>query len=219
MTSVQRDPLRELALLLRAPEPGSTNLTSHLTEHADVIGEELRIAPKYLRALEGQEDEHAAPRLRRWLETAEAAALESHHARRVERSVRAAGLLGDSVRWTELGGVLDIDTLFGDLLADKTRKYIVFGLPGSNVAIETRTLARVAWLRRTFIDLAAWVDDEGLHIRWRGGRGGYNWKPQLVPDHQRHRVLEVSLRLPVRRLAAGRGAWLGEVLRDVGLLI
>lgn len=122
------------------------------------------------------------------------------------------------MRWTDLGGVLDVDTLLGELLADKTRKYIVFGLPGSNVAIDRCTLAQVAWLRRMFMDLAAWVDDDGLHFRWRGGRAGFNWRPQVVPDHQRHRVLDVSLCRPVRRPAAGRGAWLGEVLRDVGLL-
>jgi hypothetical protein len=215
---VRPDPLRELAVLLRAPEPGTTNLTSHVAEHAELIGEELQLPPKYLRALAGQDDEHVAPRLRRWLETAEASALESRRARRAERSLRAAALLGDSVRWTELGGELDVDTLLGDLLADKTRKYIVFNLPSSNVAIETRALAQVGWLRRIFIDLAAWVDEDGLHFRWRGGRGGFNWRPQIVASHQRHRVIEVSLRPSVRVPAAGRGAWLGEVLRDVGLL-
>ncbi len=42
--------LRELAGLLRVPEPGTTNLATYASERAEALGEGLRVSPKYLRA-------------------------------------------------------------------------------------------------------------------------------------------------------------------------
>jgi hypothetical protein len=75
-------------------------------------------------------------------------------------------------------------------------------------------LADVRPLRRIHIDLVAWVDAEGFHFRWRGGRGALNWRPQVVPAGAESVVLTVPLR--ARRTHRSRGAWLGDVLQELG---
>jgi hypothetical protein len=216
MANAQRDPLRELALLVRAPEPGTSNLAAHAVENADVLGEVLHVLPKYLRGLEGRDDDEVAPRLRRWLEVAGSAALDSRQARRATQSLRAASIIGDNPRWTDGRAVLDVNLLLGDLLADRTRVFLSFHLPGHEITVERRTLADVTFVRRVYLDVVGFADADGLHFRWRGGRGGFNWKTQVVPAHQRDRVLDVTLRAP--HLSPARGAWLGDVLLELGLL-
>jgi hypothetical protein len=112
--------------------------------------------------------------------------------------------------------VLEVDLLLGDLLADRHRKFFVFEDRDGKIAV---TIARwmltdVRLLRRIHIDLVAWVDTDGLHFRWRGGRGALNWKPQIVPASAETAVLSVPLR--ARRVRRVPGAWLGDVLREVG---
>jgi hypothetical protein len=74
-------------------------------------------------------------------------------------------------------------------------------------------------LRRIFIDVAAWVDAEGTHLRWRGGRGGHNFRLQVVPPVDRALVLTVELQPPVRAAVRRPGAWLGELLQEMGFAV
>ena len=133
--------------------------------------------------------------------------------------MRAATTLGRTVRWTEQGAVLDTDLLLGDVLADREKKYIAFKGEYFEVAIERDTLVRAAMVRRIYIDVAASVDAEGLHVRWRGGRGGYNWKARFVAPVDRERVLPVELRQPVWADVPRPGAWLGELLQQMGYAV
>jgi hypothetical protein len=220
VASTQRE-LRELLVLLRSPEHDSNNIGVYLGEHAERLAPILRTSPDSLRSTVALTDERVVPELRRRVASVLGDQQTARATQVSERSSRAASLLGQTVRWTELGGVLDVDLLLSDVIADRQNKYVAFTReeqPG--VAVRRDLLARVAPLRRNVIDLVAFVDREGVHFRWKGGRGGYNWRPQVVPPHDR--VLEVSLRAPAPPAAslpvAGRGAWLGEVLRDVGLL-
>jgi hypothetical protein len=112
--------------------------------------------------------------------------------------MRAATTLGRTVRWTEQGAVLDTDLLLGDLLADRGKKYAAFTGPDFTTVIERDTLVRTGIVRRLYLDHAAWVDAAGLHVRWRGGRGGFNWRPRFVAPVDRERVLTVELRPPAR---------------------
>lgn len=223
MASTRRE-LRELLVLLRSPEHDSNNIGGYLGEHAERLAPILRTSPDSLRSALRLTDERVVPELRRRV----ASVLGDQQAARAtkisERSSRAACLLGQTVRWTELGGVLDIELLLSDVIADRQNKYVAFTREGHpRVAVRRDLLARVAPLRRNVLDVVVFVNHEGVHFRWKGGRAGYNWLPQVVPDHERLRVLEVSLRAPVcpgvGHPVAGRGAWLGDVLRDVGLLL
>ena len=211
------DPLRELALLARTAEPGTTNLADYIASRAEELGPALHVTPKLLRRVAGHDDAKVAPRLRRWLERANSTLIEDRRARHIEASLRAAAFLGDTARWTTFGAIVQVDVLVGDLLADRGRRYIVFSFGARSIAIERSTLTRVTPLRRMFLDLAAFVNNEGLHFRWRGGRGGFNWKSRRVPEEERRRVLEVMLRAP-RSARTTAGAWLGDVLTDLALL-
>jgi hypothetical protein len=207
--------VKELALLLRSPEPDSTNLGEYLAANAEALAPFLHATPANLRSTAALRDEDVAPGLRQRLAGISRSVEEERRARSRERAARAAVTLGRSARWTERGAVLDVELLLRDLLADRTRKYITFTrVGGAAVTVRRDTLARVASLRRLHIDLVAFVDADGLHFRWKGGRGGYNWKPQIIPAAHADRVLTVTLR-PAHPVSAParRGAWLGEILR------
>ena len=219
MKPTRRDPVRELGQLVRVAEEGAHNLGAFLFAHADDLAPALGSTPEDLRASVDMPDEVVAPRVRARLGRRREMDRERQALEDSELAMRAATMLGRTVRWTEHGAVLDTDLLLGDVLADRGKKYIAFKGEGFTTAVERDTLARTASLRRVFIDVAGYVDAEGLHVRWRGGRGGYNWKPQVVVPADRQRVLDVELRPPVRAAVPRPGAWLGELLLEMGYAV
>jgi len=215
----RRDPLRDLQQLLRVPEEGACNLGSFLFTHADALAPALGSTPDDLRASVDMPDELVAPRVRARLVRRRELDQERKAQEDAEVAVRAATALGATVRWTEHGAVLDTDLLFGDVLADRQTKYISLKGEDFTTAIERDTLARTVMLRRTFLDVAAYVDAEGLHVRWRGGRGGFNWKPRFVAPSDRERVLTVDLQPRVPAAVPRPGAWLGDLLQEMGFAV
>ena len=216
MKPARRDPLRELVGLLRAPEAGAHNLGAFLSANAEDLAAALCSTAEDLRASADLPDEVVAPRLRARLGRRRELEQERKAQDDTEIAARAAAMLGRTVRWTEQGAVLDTELLLGDLLADRAKKYVSFTGDGFTTAVEREVLAKTALLRRLFIDVAAYVDAAGVHVRWRGGRGGYNWRPQVVAAHHRDTVLDVPLSPPHAVHIPRRGAWLAEVLREVG---
>jgi hypothetical protein len=214
--SAQREPLRELALLLRAPELGSTNLGSYLAEQADVMAPLLQTTPRDLRAGANDIDEVVVPKLLRRLESVERELRDECDRRRTEVSIRAAHTLGATARWLEERAVLEVDLLLGDFLADKHAKFVAFEDREGKLAVTVARwmLADVRPLRRIHMDLVAWVDTEGFHFRWRGGRGALNWRPQVIPAGAQTSILTVPLH--ARRVRQTHGAWLGDVLQELG---
>jgi hypothetical protein len=69
-SSARRDPVRELALLVRAPEPGSNNLGGFLADNAGELAQELGVSASKLEAERIVDDEELAPRIRQLLERA-----------------------------------------------------------------------------------------------------------------------------------------------------
>jgi hypothetical protein len=51
------------------------------------------------------------------------------------------------------------------------------------------------------------------------GRGGFNWKPRFVAPVDRERILTVELQAPVRAAVPRPGAWLGELLMEMGYAV
>ena len=100
-------------------------------------------------------------------------------------------------------------------------KWVGFDEPaGFRVVIPRHLVAAVVPLRRVHLDLAACVDATGLHFRWRGGHGGYNWRSHEVHASFANRVLNVPLapkvaQRPPRRRA---GAWVGDILQELGYI-
>lgn len=215
MASAPRE-LQELARLLRTPEHDSNNIGLYLAHNADALAPVLRSTPDRLRTTATLTDERLAPELRRRV----ASALEAGQERRAsdvsERSSRAACLLGQTARWAELGAVLDVDLLLRDVIADRRNRYVAFTEHERlHIVVRRDTLAGVAPLRRNVLDLVAFVSDRGVHFRWKGGRGGYNWRTQVVPATDKSRVLEVALRPELA--ARADCVRLGTALQEVGL--
>lgn len=219
-SSARRDPVRELALLVRVPEPGTTNLGEFVFANAEQLAQALAIDRTQLEAASVFDDEEVAPRLRRLLDLARLRQIQQEVDRRRARSLEAARRLGASVRWTDLGAELDVDLLLGELLADRTRKWVAFTTAEGTATIVPRHLvAATAPLRRIHIDLASWVDPHGLHFRWKGGCGGYRWRSHEVDARFADSILTVPLaprvvlQVPERRRG---GAWLKHILRELG---
>jgi hypothetical protein len=220
--SARRDLLRELALLMRAPEVGSNNLGEFVAANADELAQVLGVDATRLEAARAVDDAVVAPHIRRLLDRAR----DRHHTqdleRRRQRSLEAAHRLGATVRWTDLGAELDVDLLLGELLADRMKKWIEFNSKEVfGVLVPRHLVAAAAPLRRVHIDLASFVNDKGLHVRWRGGRGGYDWYPHQVDARFADQVLAVQL--PPRRVQVPErrrgGAWLKHILREIGYVV
>ena len=217
--TARRDPLRELALLLRAPEPGTNNLGAFVAEHAKALAPLLGVPESKLTEEEPTPDEVLAPELfdrLRALRDAERA----YVARRGESlAIQAAECLIHTACWDDERVIIDADVLLGGLVADRGMNYVRFVLDDdASVTVSRASLAGCRLLPRLFMDVAAWVDRGGVHLRWRSGRGGINWRPRETERWEESLVLIVSLRrpavaaLPRRRVPS----LLGDVLRDLG---
>jgi hypothetical protein len=192
-SSARRDPVRELALLVRAPESGTTNLGEFVAHHADELAQALDADPHKLALARALDDEEVFPRIVQLLEQARRRRVRDDLDRRRERSIAAAIRLGQSARWTDLGAELDVDLLLGEVLADQTRKWVSFEGEGLTVTIPRHLIAATRLVARQHLDVGAYVDEHGLHFRWRAGRGQYNWRPHVPRPGVEARMLTVPL--------------------------
>lgn len=192
-SSARRDPVRELALLVRTPESGTSNLGEFVAHHADELAQALDADPHKLALARALDDEEFLPHITRLLKQARRRRNRDDLDRRRERSIAAAIRLGQSARWTELGVELDVDLLLGEVLADRTRRWVSFEGEGLSVSIPRHVIAATASVSRQHLDLAAYVDEHGLHFRWRAGRGRYNWRPHAPRPGLEANVLTVPL--------------------------
>lgn len=104
-------------------------------------------------------------------------------------------MLVERALWHGQRASLDLEVLFGPLLRDRKVCCIgfqfgarVFWLPRALLARARRTLRRLGPMR-------AWIDEHGLHVRWREGAGGLNLHGLPAPP-SRARVLRVVFRPP-----------------------
>jgi hypothetical protein len=205
----------------RAPEPGTSNLGEFVAANADGLSQALGASTSTFEASRIVDDEELAPRIRNLLERARNHHVQQDLERRRERSLAAAQRLGATVRWSCVGAELDVDLLLGEVLADRTKKWVRFDSQlDLKVVIPRYLIAAASPLRRIHIDLASFVDDKGLHFRWKGGRGGYNWRPHDVDARFADQVLTVRLassRVEVPQRRRG-GAWVKQVLQELGYL-
>jgi hypothetical protein len=208
---VQRDLLRELAQLVRYVEPDGTNIGPFVTVHAGELAHLLQSDDRELRAAEYERDGALVDRLRARLEVATEREHQLRNEQEAERSRQAARELAQRARWFELGVVLDVDVVLGDLLADSQVRLISFVLDDATVTLRTAILRRARLLLREYMDLACFVDERGVHFRWKAGRGQLNfYRVERASDDA---VLAVHL--PKR---AARGPVpIGDVLADVGV--
>ena len=189
-----RDMLRELGWLVR--EGDVLNVDNFVCEHAAELAPLLGTTAENLH--QGLERPELVGRLRGQLERV----LDARRQRRRDDAAaiaeRAAVAVGASARFFEHGVVLDIDLVLGELLADPTRKHVAFMLPENIVVVEAALLRRARLLRRTFMDAVCFIDEEGIHFRWKAGRGRLNLTSQPIPQSEMHRALAVHIPPPMR---------------------
>jgi hypothetical protein len=68
-------------------------------------------------------------------------------------------------------------------------------------------------LQRIFIDVACFVDERGVHLRWRGGRGQLNFFRKDLTDIAKREAIVVHVAPPKQR----RPILIGDVLAEIGL--
>jgi hypothetical protein len=217
--STRRDVARELAVLLRAPEPGTNNVGAFVAEHAKALSASIGVREDELLASESAPDEVLVPKFAARLLSLR----ESRRAHDDERGQSIAADAGErlahTARFEDDRIIVDADILLRDLLADRAILYVRFVRPDVfDVAVLRRTLVESARVQRIYIDVAAYVDAEGVHVRWKGGRAGYNWTPRVIPPPYHALVQTVRLAPPVAAARERRRVptLLGDILAELG---
>lgn len=218
---LRRPNLGGLARMLRLAEPGEYNLGQVLAAAPDLAAE-LGLSKTELARLCELPDHELAPELSRHLDERmqAATALRLRHVR--DQALDAARALSDSARWSRGMVVLEPRPFFA-LLVDISIKHIRLSVDDTIEVTLSRSLLRdIAETVGSKPDLFVAVNEAGLHLRWRNGRGGLDLRSRPVPVHERDRVFTVVLRPAPERVRAPRprrreGAWLRDVLTELGL--
>lgn len=200
---------RTLLRLYKIAARGENNLGVFLKEHPEVVAA-LGVAID----LERDDAELAlqlAPGIGRYKRRS-AQAHEQERSVRAEEGARRLALRGRR-QWDRIE--IDPELLLGDVLADGGKQYISFELDTCRIPIPMRLLAKARTTLRIFLDLAAYLDERGLHFVWRGGRGGLNLKPQV--EERGADVLLVDLRRAHARPTVRQPVLLADVLSELGL--
>ena len=210
--------VRQLAQLVRAPEPGTNNIGAFVIEHAEALSPLLGLPEPAIASLVDVPDEVLVPELASRLANLRYADGERLARRAASLSLDAADKVAHTARRDQGRVIVDADILLGDLLADRTRRFVRFDDEGSfSVAVPHDRLVESRVLRRMFIDLAAWVDQHGVHLRWKSGCGGINWKPVQVPPTPQDRVLTVAFHRRTYERDSRMPTLVGDVLEALGL--
>lgn len=217
-----RDLGRHLASLANVADPDGHELGAVLRDRALDVAQLLGVDEHDVLHVCTMPDRELAPKiltaLGRVRRTAQAQRATSASASaQAAASMLASGALLDGARVILAPGLL-----LGPLLVDPAAKLVVFLLPADkNTAVKRADLLATSRALRSRDDLTSYVDPQGVHVRWRCGRGGLNWLPQPLPAHEMKSALIVDLThaaptrrpLPIRP-AASRWSW--DVLAELG---
>jgi hypothetical protein len=201
----RRSSLEELRCALRIADPNTKSLSRYLEETWEHVAFLLGVEPEALQDLVGKTDREVGPKLEALLHRR----AEAQEVRRVERAAQIAGSAAEHIArtavWHEGQAYLNPKVLFGPLLADVGHRFIAFHCAR---VFEIRMLRHTLWSAGEAIahyeDLAAWVDTEGLHFRWKNGHAGLNFLSQHVLQRDMTFGLHVHLMPPVQRPSAPR---------------
>lgn len=146
-------------------------------------------------ALENVQDEAAlAVRLLETIRRAEALQRDTRKVARATAAQASADALASFAKWDGEKAQVDIGSLLSSVLT-KRNDLLVFTSDSFTIAVYMSPLFDLAKLRKR--DLTAFVDAEGLHVRWR--TGGLNLFPRT--DAKADRVV-MSLQPRVRAASA-----------------
>jgi hypothetical protein len=155
----------------------------YVNEHATDIAEAFGISADMLRAGIAVVDDDArmARRLLAEVDRARKEGREGKARERVRAAQEAADAVGTAVRWREDCAEIDLGALLATALTSPG-DVLVFASETFTVGVRMAALLRLRQLRRR--DMWAFVDRNGLHIRW-GLAGGLNLPPCVEPTASR----------------------------------
>jgi hypothetical protein len=210
MPSLRSDPYRQLQRLLRL-EDVDDEVRAHVIANRAVLAPVLGARADQLE--EAAQHEDFPRRLRRHLVGLRRG---ERAARAVEGGITAsnvAAAVGASVSWRVGEAHLDVQLLLDAGLTAAAADHVRFEGNELDVAIAKKTLVDLRRHLPRFPDLGAYVDAGGLHLRWRGGLGQLNFRPQkCLPT-----ATVVLLRRVVVRPAAARSrSFIGSVFAALG---
>jgi len=208
---MRRDLLRELARLVRSADADCLNVADFVVDNAAELAPLLHTTEADLRNAAGQADDVIARVVRGRLQHALEEQREQRRDVAAALSRNAALRLGQTARWHERGVVLDETLVLGPLLADLKTKHVAFMLPFITVIIEVELLRRARLLQRTYIDLACFVNGEGLHFVWKAGVGRLRLASRKVAPAAMRVALEVPIPPPARHQVPAFAGAVGEL--------
>jgi hypothetical protein len=225
----QREGLAELRQFVEYADP------KYLADHVDLLVAPLGLSQQQAAELHLLEPDELARQLRGLVDHRRAASRAARAREAEERAMVAAAALGRSAEWHGPTARVDPRLLLGDLPGHPTAKLIGFEGPGWVIALSKAKLREARGALGRIPGLEALVDTQGLHVRWHGGRGGIDLYPQPVGRHSCEPAVLVRLASPAEHAVEWRvavqqrspktattnrrgGAWLGQVLTDLGLL-
>jgi hypothetical protein len=162
----------------------AAEVLQYVTSNADAIAPEFHVDPiAFMVALILPEpDEQIVRRLLTTVKSFERRRREKKAAGKVSSAQESANQLGADAIWENERAHLDMSTLFASLVT-KSKALLVFAEQGFEVAVYMQALLGLTKLKKQ--DLTGWVDAKGLHVRWNGGKGGLDLKPQIDRDAER----------------------------------
>ncbi len=106
------------------------------------------------------------------------------------------------------------ELLHKDLVRAPGMNFLALSTPDFELVVLLDILRRARPLLLPKPDLTAYLDAEGLHLRWNLGRGGLNLRyDRGLTREDRQRMLTVTFE---PRVVRRPGAWLGDILTDFG---
>jgi hypothetical protein len=212
------DAREQLELLLRE-EPTHRELSAFLAKHQEALARALGISWEQLRGLQPLDHHERLVALTELAKQARKARRDAHREQRTNLAVAAGTMLSHLARWQDQTIELSRDIILGQSLVPPWARYVRFDPQGRRpVLVLASTLRAAGRALRKRRDVRAYLDGEALVLEWNGGRGRlrlfFSRSTPREDEHVFHTVLDTPR--PARRT---RGAWLGDVLSDLGFAL
>lgn len=176
--------LRELRrfILVKSSEGAPSEIRHYIVENVETLARSFYVPTRLIiDAVQGVKDDGALAT--KFLETivrAEALLRQNRKERREEAAHSSAAAIGSVAQWDGEKVTVDIMSLLASALT-RRNDLMVFACDGLEIGVNQSVLFDLARLKRR--DLSAFVDAEGLHVRWPSG--GLNLYPQTNPKAER----------------------------------
>jgi len=186
------NPLRELRMFVnaKASEYDYLEIREYVTENAVSLAQVFEVTEdRLIEAVAKVEDQKLVAALLGQIKTTEGKV----RAKKADGKASAAQLNAESLAgayWEDSRVNLNMRALMSSSLT-KRDSLLVFRCESFEVAIPMAPLIGLAKFMKR--DVAGFVDVEGLHVRWNGGKGGLNLRSQPDPDAAR-----IIIQLPAR---------------------